>query len=102
MDMDKIKKSEKGVLKNILNQVQSNARTVTGRNLRSSLLLTDKSSIDQLHQQEIDQVNYYGEPERWRVVSILEALQMRAGELELPLDWEMEEMEEILEAACCS
>ena len=95
-------KSEKSVLRNILTQVQSDVRTVTGRNLRSILLITDKSSIDQLHTKDIDQVSYYGEPEQWRVVSILEALRIRAGELELPPDWQMQEMQEILEAACCS
>ena len=100
--IDKIMKSEKSVLKNILTQVQSDARTVTGQNLRSILLITNISSIDQLHTQDIDQVSYYGEPEQWRVVSILEALRMRAGELELPPDWQMQEMQEILEAACCS
>ena len=50
----------------------------------------------------MDSVNYYGEPEQWRVVCINEVLQMRAAELELPDGWRKEEMQLILEAACCS
>ena len=47
-------------------------------------------------------VSYYGEPEQWRIVTICEVLQMRAAELELPDGWRKEEMQLILEAACCS
>ena len=50
----------------------------------------------------VELVSYYGEPEQWRIVSITEVLQMRAGELELPDGWRKEEMQEILEAAYCS
>ena len=99
---DKIKKSEKSVLKQILTIVESDVRTVTGRNLRSILALTDKSAIDQLHPSDMEIVSYYGEPEQWRIVTICEVLQMRAAELELPDGWRKEEMQLILEAACCS
>ena len=71
-------------MKQILSLVESDARTVTGRNLRSILVLTDKSSISQLYPHDMDSVNYYGEPEQWRVVCIKEVLQMRAAEMELP------------------
>ena len=82
--------------------MESDVRTVTGRNLRSILSLTDKSSINQLHSHGMDLVNYYGKPEQWRVVCINEVLQMRAAELELPDGWRKEEMKLILVAACCS
>jgi hypothetical protein len=100
--IDKIKKSEKSVLKQLLNLVQSDVRTVTGRNLRSILTLTDISTIYQLHHTDMDAVNYYGDPEQWRIVSVREALQMRAAELELPDGWQKAEMQLILDAACCS
>ena len=86
----------------ILTLVESDVRTVTGRNLRSVLLLTDKARINQLQPSDMELVSYYGEPEQWRIVSINEVLQMRAGELELPDGWRKEEMQEILDAACCS
>ena len=99
---EKIRKSEKPVLRHIMKLVESDVRTGTGRNLRSILLLTDKSSLNQLHASDVDQVQYYTEPEQWRVLSILEILELRAGEVELPQGWEQDEMEQILEAACCS
>ena len=75
---------------------------MTGRNLRSILTLTDISSIYQLHHTDMDAVNYYGDPEQWRIVSEREVLQMRAAELELPEGWQKAEMQQLLEAACCS
>jgi hypothetical protein len=99
---EKIKKSDKSVLKQILTLVESDVRTVTGRNLRSILALTDKSDINQLHPHDMELVSYYGEPEQWRIVTISEVLQMRATELELPDGWQKGEMQQILEAACCS
>ena len=50
----------------------------------------------------MDLVNYYGEPEQWRIVCVREVLQMRAAELELPDGWQKGEMQLILDAACCS
>ena len=35
----------------------------------------------------MDKVSYDSELEQWRVISIIEALKMKAGELELPPDW---------------
>ena len=99
---ERIRNSDKSVLRRILTLVESDARTVTGRNLRSVLLLTDKARINQLQPSDMELVSYYGEPEQWRIVSINEVLQMRAGELELPDGWRKEEMQEILDAACCS
>ena len=96
-----IQKSEKGVLKQILKLVESDVRTVTGRNLRSILILTDKSSVQQLHKSDLELISYYGEPDQWRVISIREVLQMRDAEVGPPEGWSMEEMQQILEAACC-
>ena len=99
---EKIKKSDKSVLKQILNIVESDVRTVTGRNLRSILSLTDKSFIHQLRPYDMELVSYYGDPEQWRIVTIREVLQMRSAELELPDGWKKGEIQQILEAACCS
>ena len=97
-----IQKSDKSVLKQILNIVESDVRTVTGRNLRSILILTDKSSVQQLQRSDLEIISYYGEPEQWRIVSIMEVLQMRDFEMGLPDGWSKEEMQQILEAACCN
>ena len=50
-------------------------------------MITDKSNIAILHLQDMDKVSYDSELEQWRVISIIEALKMKAGELELLPDW---------------
>ena len=49
----------------------------------------------------MDTVCLYGEPELWRVLAITDILEMRAGELQLPDGWSLDDMEVILQAACC-
>ena len=48
----------------------------------------------------MDSVQYYSEPDQWRIVAILEALNVRAGEMDLPEGWVQQELEQILEVAC--
>ena len=98
--VEKIRKSDKVVLRSMLRLVEQDVKTVTGRNLRTILLLTDTASVEQLRPEDIDNVNYYGEPDLWRVLCIAEIMQMRAGEIDLPPDWEKSEIEAILESAC--
>ena len=50
----------------------------------------------------MDSVNYYGDPDTWRIVTIQDILKARAGELDLPEDWDKREFQQILEVACCS
>ena len=100
--VEKMRMSEKKVLRSTLSLVESDVRTVTGRNLRSLLTMTSRSTVQQLCPSDMDDVIYHGEPELWRIQSILEILKVRAGELEQPEGWEMDELEQILEAACCN
>ena len=100
--IQKIKESEKTVLRSILRVVESDVRTITGRNLRSLLDMCNKSTVQQLSPSDMNSVCYYGEPDSWRIVSILEILEARAGEVEMPEDWDRREYEEILEVACCN
>ena len=97
---EKIRKSEKSVLRSTLRLVESDVRTVTGRNLRSILQLCEKSTVQQLCPSDMDSVQYYSEPDQWRIVAILEALNVRAGEMDLPKGWVRQELEQILEFAC--
>ena len=97
---EKIRKSEKNVLRSTLRLVESDVRTVTGRNLRSILQLCEKSTVQQLCPSDMDSVQYYSEPDQWRIVAILEALNVRAGEMDLPEGWVRQELEQILEVAC--
>ena len=64
--------------------------------------MSDKSTVLQLCPSDMDSVQYYSEPDQWRIVAILEALKVRASKMDLPKGWVREEFEEILETACCS
>ena len=98
---EKLRKSEKPVLRHMISLVENNVNTVTGRNLRRILLLTNRPTIQQLRPSDLDTVSLYGEPELWRVLAVTDILEMRAGDLQLPAGWHQGEMEDILLAACC-
>ena len=68
----------------MLRLVEQDVKTVTGQHLRTTLLLTDTGSIEQLQPEDIDNVNYYGDADFWRVLCIDEIMQMRAGDIDLP------------------
>ena len=100
--IEKLCNSEKPVWQQIINLIENNVNTVTGRNLRRILLLTDKPTIRHLRPCDIDTVCLYGEPELWRVLAVTEILEIRAGDLQLLVGWNYGEIEAILLAACCS
>ena len=97
----KLRSSEKAVLRHTIRLVENDTRTVTGRNLRNILLMTDRPDVQHLRPSDMDAVCLYGEPELWRVLAITDILEMRAGELQLPDGWRLDDMEVILQAACC-
>ena len=98
----KIRQFHKPVLRQMMRLVENDTRTVTGRNLRSILLLTDRSTIRQLQPSDVDNVCYYGEPEQWRVQSLLELIQIRSGDIAPPVGWNIWELDDILNDICCN
>ena len=98
--VEKLRNSEKPVLRNTISLVENDTRTVTGRNLRNILLLTDRPDVQHLRPSNMEAVFLYGQPDLWRDLAITDILEMRAGDLQLPDGWSMGEMEAILQAAC--
>ena len=88
-------------MRSMIGLVEHDVQSVTGRNLRRILQLTEKPSIQNLKPSDMDDVNLHGDPELWRVLAIKEILEIRAGELQLPDGWVQGELETILMAACC-
>ena len=78
---EKLRNSEKPVLRHMISLVENNVNTVTGRNLRRILLLTNRPTIQHLRPSDLDTVSLYGEPELWRVLAVTDILEMRAGDL---------------------
>ena len=85
----------------LLNIVEHDVRTVSGINLRNTLLLTDKSSVLKLSISDINNVKYYKDPEMWQESCVKEILQIKEGEKEIPEGWTMDEINYIFNAACC-
>ena len=99
-----IKVSPKPVMQQLLNLAKKDVRTTTGENLRNILLMTDCLSIDELKPDTIDKIqhNQILEEDLWRVNIIKEIVNMKYGSLEIPEDWNITELEEILNFACVS
>ena len=100
----KLEMSKKQVLRQLIRLTMTNTQSVTGRNLRGILLLTQKSRVEDLDEDDVKNIQYHrlDDTEEWRVVTIKEVLEMQSGERELPEDWSWQELEEMLEVACIS
>ena len=65
------------------------------------MLFTDKSCVQHLCPADMDTVGYYTEPDMGRMLSEMEILEMRAGEVNLPEGWNNGEIDNIFMSACC-
>ena len=99
-----LEKSKKLVLRQLIRITMTNTQSITGRNLRGILLLTKKSRVQDLEEEDVKQLQYHHleETEQWRIVIIKEVLEMKSGEREVPEDWSWQELEVVLEVACTS
>ena len=102
--MKKLQMSMKQVLRQLIRLTMTNTQSVTGRNLRGILLLTQKSRVEDLDEDDVKNIQYHrlDDTEDWRVVTIKEVLEMQSGERELPEDWSWPELEDLLKVACIS
>ena len=96
-----IKKANKPVLRQLWDMSVGDTRTVTGRNMRNILLLTNKGRVEDITREDVTNIVYHplGVEDEW----IRDILAMRAGDMVLPSGGcTMEDMEEILIEACTS
>ena len=92
-----IRKSTKPILKMILSAIEYDARSVTGRNLRSIMLESGKYDISNLNVSDCENITYHTieEDGKWRIEIIKNILEERETS---GLDIEDEAM---LEYLCC-
>ena len=99
--LNQIKKSSKILPSALLRLVSHDTRSTTGSNLRKILLLTEKTKIEDITIQDID--NYCYAPARqedlWKIDMVKELVEVRADQYEVP-DSSREELDEILENLC--
>ena len=102
--INRIKKSSKPVLQQLLNLTKGDVRTTTGANLRNILLMTEFQSIDDLKPECVANIQYnkITLENMWRVNIIKEILDIKHGDMNIPEGWTIAELEDILTFACVS
>ena len=98
----RIRNSSKPVLRLLYSLASSDARTVTGTNLRNILLLTDRLQVDDLEPSLMDTIKYHQveDIESWRIRLVMELLDIQHGDVDLPDEWSEDDLETILNLAC--
>ena len=99
--MDKIDKSGKRALIMLKQEAMHDVRSVTGCNFRNIMLLAGKSRVVDVSLEDAARVKYHQleEENKWKVKTIMEIINVKAGTLELP-GFEQHEMETILGHLC--
>ena len=95
--IDSIRKSRKPILRCLLSEIEDDARSISGRNLRMIMLQTNQSDIGQLSVSDADKLPYFdlAEDEDWRTGMLQHILEERR---QGPLDREDLEW---LDFLCC-
>ena len=77
--IDQIRKSRKPVLKVLLSEIERDARSTTGNNLRMLMLHSDRSDICQIQLTDTDTLPYHDlhEDEEWRAEMLKHLLEER-------------------------
>ena len=100
--IDKISKSDKTSLRQLLGIVRGDVRLTTGHNLRSIMMILGMNSIDELDFKTADfEYHKLEENELWKVNIVQELVDIRSGDLEVH-GMKYEEVQQILEYICTS
>jgi hypothetical protein len=87
----KMRESEKPILRTLLSTLENNTSSTTGRNLRSILLITNKSSIHEVDLSDVENLVYrpVEEEREWRVelVELLLVEREQGGLEDSDLEW---------------
>ena len=97
-----IRNSTKPVLRQLYSITKSDVRTTTGSNLRNILMLTNLKSVDDLLPETVHEIRYkeIKKEDMWRIPIIMEAMDIKSGDINPPDGWTTEEIDEILEYVC--
>ena len=100
--IDKIDKSSKTTLRQLLGLVRNDVRLTTGHNLRTIMMILGKNSIDELDCITADfEYHKIEENEHWKVNMVKELVDIKAGDLGVH-GMKHEEVQQILEFICTS
>ena len=101
--LNQIHKSKKLLPKSLLNCIKQDTRSITGSNIRRILRLTNKRSIEEVTNKDIENIKYAEMPdeESWRVGIIREMTDRKFGQMTVD-GFSDEECDEMLAYACTS
>ena len=99
--IEKVKSSEKRILRQLYSLCSGDCRTVTGSNLRNILLMTSSSSIEKLSPSAVSEMAYkdLSQNDEWKIGLIHEIIDIRMGDRLLE-QWDVDELDAILEDIC--
>ena len=99
--VDQLRKSKKVCLKNLVNTIQYDVQSVTGRNLRKIMLLADRNTIDELNPFDATNIKFKEVPEseQWRIGMVHELTDIKFGNSEL-VGFSSEEVNDIVKLVC--
>ena len=77
--IEQIEKSPKSFMIQLLNKVKYDVRSTTGKNLRMLMLLTERSSVDEICREDYKKIDYHkiNDSEQWRVSIIEEIIDIK-------------------------
>ena len=95
-----ISQSRKSVLRNVLNLIQYDCRSVTGKNLRNLRLI---SKNDDVLNMDLDSEPYQilNNADQWRIPLVHEIIELKSGNLYL-INFIDDEQDTITESVCCN
>ena len=99
-----IRMSAKPVLRQLYHIASSDVRSVTGKNLRNILLLTNKLKVKDLSPSDIKSMEYHPVPEndQWRTALLIDLLNFKHGTFEPPWQMEIDELDNLIHMVCTS
>ena len=100
---EQVFKSSKSVLKSLFAICESDCRSITGKNLRKIMLLSEKDSINCLQKSDLILLKYFPVPVNaaWRMDVLEELIDARNNFCEIP-GFTSEEINELIQFICIS
>ena len=83
--IDNVRSSKKLIPKMLLSTIMNDTRSITGLNLRNTMLVADKDNVKDLTKCDAIKVKYHqlNKDEEWKKHMLLELLEVRDGDLEI-------------------
>ena len=102
--MEKLKCSNKPVLRQLFSVCKDDVRTITGANLRNIMLQCGENSVDCLNPASASSIQYHQitEEDMWRINLLTEVIPMRHQDIDIIVGWTNEELDSIISFVCSS